>query len=285
MKSPIKWAGGKSKIIPEIQEIIKSKKIKYERYIDLFSGSLAIPLDMQIKNGILNDINPYLINLYQIIKSNLEDLLKILNELNLDKYNNKTEFQKIKDEFNKLKFEKNLTTEKKVRLASIFIYLNKRSFNGLYRENKSGIYNVPYRNNKSNIFDEENLKEISNYFNKNNITFENKTFEKFDISFFKKGDLVYLDPPYYPSKKSKFSSYSKDGFSIEQQELLAKLCVELDKKGIIFIMSNSPCPEIKQLYQKFNTKEFYLGRQMRNAEGKSQVFDNTHETNEILIYN
>lgn len=283
LKSPIKWAGGKLKIVPYIQDIIKD--IKYTRYIDLFSGSLAIPLDLQIKNCILNDINFILINLYQNIKSNLKDLLLLLKELNLDKYNCKEEFQKIKDEFNVLKFNDKFTDKEKIRLAGIFVYLNKRSFNGLYRENKSGIYNVPYRKNKSNIYDEELLKNISKYLNDNNITFLNKSFEEYKLSFFKKGDLVYLDPPYYPSNKSKFTSYSKDGFSIEQQTQLAILCYKLHKKGIKFIMSNSPCLEVQELYKDFNMKKFYIARQMRSAKGKSNVFESKNEPNEILIWN
>lgn len=283
IKSPIKWAGGKLKIIPYIQDIIKD--IKYERYIDLFSGSLAIPLDLQIKTCIINDINFILINLYENIKDNLKDLLKLLKELNHDKYNCKDEFQKIKDEFNVLKFNDKCTNKEKVRLAGIFIYLNKRSFNGLYRENKSGIYNVPYRENKSNIYDKELLKNISKYFNDNNITFLNKSFEEYKISFFKKDDLVYLDPPYYPSNKSKFTNYSKDGFNVEHQKKLAVLCEKLNKKGVKFIMSNSPCDEIQELYKDFNMKKFYIGRQMRSAQGKSDVFNSKNEPNELLIWN
>ena len=283
MKSPIKWAGGKLKIVPFIEDIVKN--IKYKRYIDLFAGSLAIPLDLQIKNCVLNDINFILINLYEIIKDNLKDLLKLLKDFNNKKYNCKDEFQKIKDEFNILKFNETFTNKEKIRLAGIFIYLNKRSFNGLYRENKSGIYNVPYRENKSNIYDEELLNNISKYFNDNNITFSNKSFEEYKLSFFKKGDLVYLDPPYYPSNKSKFNSYSKDGFSIEQQNKLAVLCHKLNKKGIKFIMSNSPCEQVQELYKDFNMKKFYIGRQMRSAQGKSNVFESKNEPNEILIWN
>lgn len=225
------------------------------------------------------------INLYEIIKNEKVKLLKALTILNQEEFNSKEKFQEIKDEFNILKFKKKLSKKEKLRLASIFVFLNKRSFNGLYRENKSGIYNVPYRKNKTSIFDEENIRELSLYFNKNNITFMNKSFEKFNIDFFEKGDLVYLDPPYYPSQKSQFSAYTKDGFSIEQQEKLAKLCDKLNKKGIKFIVSNSPCLEVENLYKEFNQIKFYIGRQMRSAEGKSDVFNKTHEPNEILIHN
>lgn len=283
MKSPIKWPGGKSKLVPQINEIIKNYKFK--RYIDLFAGSLAIPLNLKLNNAILNDFNKIVINLYEIIKNDKIKLLKALTILNQEDFNSKEKFQEIKDEFNILKFKEKLTKTDKVRLASIFIYLNKRSFNGLYRENKSGIYNVPYRKNKTVIFDEDNIREISLYFKKNNIVFMNKSFEDFNIDFFEKGDLVYLDPPYYPSKKSQFSAYTKDGFSIEQQEKLAELCYKLDKKGIKFIVSNSPCLEIEKLYKKFNQVKFYIGRQMRSAEGKSDVFNKTNEPNEILIHN
>lgn len=283
MKSPIKWAGGKSKLIPHIKELIKDLKIK--RYVDLFSGSLAIPLEINFKKYVLNDINFIVINLYKIIKSNINELIILLEDLNKKENNNKIKFQEIKDEFNILKFKKNLKIKDKIRLAGIFIYLNKRSFNGLYRENKKGIYNVPYRENKSNIFDKELFINLSKYFNNNNIIFTNYSFEDFDISCFKKNDLVYLDPPYYPSKKSKFTSYSKEGFTIKQQEKIAELCNELNNKNIKFILSNSPCSEIENLYKKYNQKKIYIGRQMRSSQGKSDVYQSKNEPNEILIWN
>ena len=112
-----------------------------------------------------------------------------------------------------------------------------------------------------------------------------KSYRKFKVKKFKEGDLVYIDPPYYPCNKSSFTAYWKTPFLIEEQIKLAKYCKKLDKNNIKFIVSNAPCQEIKELYKDFNMKTFYIGRQMRSAEGKSDVFEKKNEDNEILIWN
>jgi DNA adenine methylase len=102
---------------------------------------------------------------------------------------------------------------------------------------------------------------------------------------FKQDDLVYLDPPYYPCGKSGFTNYHQTPFLQKEQEKLFLFCKQLDKKGIKFIMSNSPCTEIKEMYQEYNQYDFYIPRQMRNAKGKSDVADTENESNEILVWN
>ena len=283
IKPIIKWAGGKNKIKKEFIEIYN--KSKTNRFIDLFCGSLSLPLILNSKNLLINDINSWLINTYKIIKKNPMKLIVKLEKLNSKKYNNKLEYNKIRDKYNYLKNLNKINSIDKINMASYFIYLNKRSFNGLYRENKNGKYNVPYRENKTEIFNKDNILNLSYYLNKNKIKIKNKSYKDFNINNFTKDDLIYLDPPYYPSKKSNFTEYWKEPFLIKQQEELFNFCNELNKKDIKFILSNSPCEEIKKLYKKFNMKTFYIGRQMRNAEGKSDVFNKKIEHNEILIWN
>ena len=283
LKPIIKWAGGKNKIIEHFKPLYDSAN--HKRYFDLFSGSLSLPLLLKPKKATFNDINIWLINLYQTIKDNLTDLKKELKKLNQDKYNCREEFNKIREKYNLLKHQEEISDSEKIEMAAIFIYLNKRSFNGLYRENQDGKYNVPYRQYKTSIYHENELNELSKYFNHHKINFKCKSYNKFKLKKFKKGDLVYIDPPYYPCKKSNFTAYWKTPFLAEEQKKLAEYCQELDKKGIKFIVSNAPCQEVKDLYKNFNMKTFYIGRQMRSAEGKSDVFQKKNEDNEILIWN
>jgi|TARA_B100000524_G_scaffold342260_1_gene237123 DNA adenine methylase len=283
LKPIIKWAGGKNKILEHFKILYESAQ--HKRYFDLFSGSLSLPLILKPKKATFNDINIWLINLYQVIKDDLTLLEQELKKLNQDKYNCQDEFNKIRDRYNNLKKKEDITDSEKIEMAGIFIYLNKRSFNGLYRENQDGKYNVPFRQYKTSIYNKEELVELSKYFNENKIKFKSKSYRKFKVKKFKEGDLVYIDPPYYPCNKSSFTAYWKTPFLVEEQVKLAKYCQKLNKKGIKFIVSNAPCQEIKELYKDFNMKTFYIGRQMRSAEGKSDVFEKKNEDNEILIWN
>ena len=281
LKPVIKWAGGKNKIIQEFKILYDSAN--HKRYFDLFCGSLSLPLLLKPKKAIFNDINTWLINLYQVIKDDLPLLKKELKKLNKEEYNCREEFNLYRLKYNTLKNKENITKSEKIEMAAAFIYLNKRSFNGLYRENKDGKYNVPFRQYKTSIFHESELEQLSKYFNDNKIKFKSKSYRKFKK--FRKGDLVYIDPPYYPCNKSSFTAYWKTPFLVKEQKKLAEYCKKLDEAGIKFIVSNSPCQEIKELYRDFNMKTFYLGRQMRSGEGKSDVFDKKNEDNEILIWN
>lgn len=283
LKPVIKWAGGKSKIISQFSKLYSL--VNCDRYFDLFCGSLSLPLELKPKKAVFNDINIWLINLYKNIKDNLPTLKKKLKKLNEKKYNCAEEFDIIRNKYNSQKEKEELSEDELTEMAAIFVYLNKRSFNGLYRENQSGKYNVPFRNYNSSIYNETELNSLSKYFNDNKIKFKSKPYQDYKIKKFRKGDLVYIDPPYYPCNKSSFTSYWKTPFLVEEQEKLAKFCKKLDKKGINFIVSNAPCKEIEKLYEGFNMEKFYIGRQMRSAEGKSDVYEKKDENNEILIWN
>jgi len=280
MKPVLKWSGGKSKILPYFKVLYEN--VQHDRFIDLFCGSLALPLSLVEQNCVFNDINSCLINFYRVVKDFPEELLENLQTLNSSEFNTVDAFKKIRAEYNLLKNEKNIS----VRLAVIFLYLNKRSYNGLYRENRSGHYNVPYRRYNTQIYCENEILEMSAFFREKNVTFYSKNFLDFKLSFFKKGDLVYLDPPYFPSEKSKFTSYWKTPFLKNEQKELFLFCKKLDKKGVKFIVSNSPCPEIREMYKEFKQQEFYVGRQMRDARTKRTTLNNKiHKENEILIWN
>lgn len=277
LKSPIKWAGGKSFLLEKIEPYIDTY---CDIFVELFSGSLALTLHFQPKKAIINDICSPLINMWTIIKTHPEQLCKKLKKINGEDFNNKEKFNDIKTFFNENK-DKELSINEKIKLASYFIYLNKRSFNGLYRENKNGKYNVPYRKYSSEIYDENNIMNISKYFNENEITFYNKSYKNVNIP---NNSFVYIDPPYYPCKTSSFVAYHKNGFSVEEQISLKNFCDQLNTKNIKFLQSNAPCEEIFNLYENFQYEPFFIKRSMRSAI-KGKTDDDNVENNEIFIFN
>jgi DNA adenine methylase len=286
-KPVLKWAGGKTKVLPEIQELLSG--VQFDRYIDLFCGSLVVPLGIQeISEGtvVLNDLNFGLVTLYIVIRNYPRLLLLKLQKLDKEKYNNPEEYGKLREKYNILKMEQTLTRDQKIQLSAIFLYLNKRSYNGLYRENRSGKYNVPYRKYNTPIFHEEGIMELSKTLRNSNVTLSCKDFRDFSLDFFRPGDLVYLDPPYYPVR-GMFTSFCASPFLEKEQEQLAEFCEKLHRKGVKFILSNVPCPEIRELYREFHQKEFYSGRQMRSAKKAGDASQkNTGSTpNEILVWN
>ena len=279
LKSPIKWAGGKNFIIDRIRNLIEKNKTK-KCFVECFAGSLALTLEFQPKKAIINDICFPLINMWIMIKEYPDELCKKLLEYSDKNLNKETKYNEIRSNFNNLK-KKELDVEQKILLAVYFIYLNRRGFNGLYRENSNGLYNVPYRKYDIElIYEEENIKNLSKYFNENDITFFCGSYAELKIT---KDCIVYLDPPYYPVKKTSFTQYNREGFGIENQNDLLSFCKELDRKKIKFIQSNSPCTQIMELYSDFNKESFYMHRSMRSS--KTGKDDKEKEDNEILIWN
>jgi len=279
IQSPIKWAGGKTLMFEYIEPLLKNNK---NVFVECFAGSLAITLEFQPRKVIINDICFPLINMWVVIKDFPDELCNTL-EIYADntKFNNETKFYDIRNKFNKLKTKKSLTNNDKILLAVYFIYLNKRSFNGLYRENKKGEYNVPFRHYENcEMYDVQNIKNISKYFNENDVTFFNDDFSRLVIP---ENSLVYLDPPYYPVSKNSFTQYTKYGFTKEKQQKLLEFCNDLNKRKISFIQSNSPCEEIIEMYSNYNMEMYYISRSMRSA--KKGIKNGEIKDNEILIWN
>ena len=277
--SPIKWAGGKSFLINKVRQTFLDNNDK-EWFVEVFAGSLALTLYYKPRKVLINDICFPLINMWEMIKDNCEELCDLLDELSKDKYNNREKFDEIKEEFNGMK-DRELVLEERIRLAGYFIYMNKRSFNGLYRENSSGKYNVPYRHYKTGvIYERENIRVISDYFNNNEVIFSNVSFMDVEIS---ENSFIYLDPPYYPCGTSGFTQYNKEGFSKGKHEDLRNKCVEWVAEGNNILESNSPCEEIEELYENFNNESFCIKRSMRSAIS-GRVDEENGENNEILIW-
>lgn len=274
--SIVKWAGGKSCMIEKIVNLIGNTE--YDRFVDPFCGSLALPLQLSTSKLLLNDINAPLIYTYKSIQDHPEEVLNILEQYNSDDMNSPEQYGEMRIQYNNTKNNPPYNLEMPAR----FIYLNKRCFNGLYRENNSGQFNVPYREYKGDIYSEEAIKNFHTWCRNREIEWRSQNYDEiFDMCV--QGDLVYIDPPYYPSKgKSDFTAYWKTGFSVQEQEKLAQKVLELDSRGIYFIMSNTPCDEVRNLYEGFYQESFCITRSMRSGKGKSK---NNDEDNEMLITN
>jgi DNA adenine methylase len=234
-------------------------------------GTVAIYLlktHQEIEKIYLSDINEELITTYNIVKGKIDELIFLLKEYKLK--HNKEFYYQIRAEN-----VKNLTP---IKIAARFIYLNRTCFNGLYRVNSNGKFNVPIGSYKNpTICNEEDLREISKLLQKEDITvneFYNSVKEA------KEGDFIYFDPPYYPLKKGKsFTTYTKSNFLEKEQEKLAKIFKQLDKKGCKVMLSNSDTEFIKNLYKGYNI-HFVQASRMINCDATKRG-----KINEVVITN
>lgn len=265
----LKWAGGKRQLLPEIRKYIPKK---INTYYEPFLGAGAVLFDIQPKKAVINDINTELINTYIAIRDHVDELI---NDLKKHK-NEKEYFYAIRDLDRKKEFKKLSLVER----ASRIIYLNKTCFNGLFRVNSQGHFNVPFGKYKNpQIVNEIVLRAVHNYLNSNDITILNVDFEK-AVENAKKGDFIYFDPPYDPvSDTSSFTGYSLYGFDKDDQIRLRDLFVELDKRGCKVLLSNSATDFIKDLYKDFHIEVVSANRNINaNASRRGKI-------DEVLVMN
>jgi DNA adenine methylase len=248
----LKWAGGKRQILDQIHDFLPKQLSGSQQYtyIEPFVGGGAVFFSLSfspnMKRSILIDINPVLTISYKVIKNHVLDLinkLKIFENI----YNNfKSEekrseyYYNTRTNFNELKKKISLDTFENawIELASKFIFLNRTCFNGLYRVNSKGEFNVPQGSYKNpRICDSENLIHVSRTLQ--NATIINADFE-ISEQFIDSSSFIYLDPPYRPiNETSSFTSYSKENFDDADQKRLARFCYRLENQGVKFLLSNS----------------------------------------------
>jgi len=253
LKPILKWAGGKRQLI---DHIIKKFPKSYNKFIEPFIGGGALFFYLNNNNSIISDINEELINLYKQISKNPKKII-----LKIKTYKNtKDNFYNIRKSIPKNNFDRACRT----------IYLNKTCFNGLYRVNKKGEFNVPFGNYKNiNFFDEGNLIKISKLLKKTKIIHD--SYEMVLKKYARKNDLIFLDPPYLPiSKYSDFKRYNKEQFYLEDHKKLANLYKELDKKGCYLILTNSNSDEIINLYKNYKIDVHNTKRNI-NSIGNKRV--------------
>jgi len=252
----VKWAGGKRQLIADLKNNLPKK---FNRYFEPFIGGGALFFNIQPENAYISDINPELINLYQVIKN---DVYELIDDLKQHK-NDEEYFYEIRNIDRNGKYKKWSDVQK----ASRFIYMNRTCFNGLYRVNSKGEFNVPYgKYSNPRILDEINLLNCSQLFQ--NTEIRHSDFSEI-LNHVQKGDFVYFDPPYAPlNETSSFTSYTKDGFGEDMQVKLKKLCDELDNMGVYFMLSNSDTKGINKLYKDYEIKKVLASRAINSVTSK-----------------
>lgn len=235
----VKWVGGKRQLLRQFRELglypPESFNPVTNTYYEPFVGGGAVFFDLLPKNAELSDLNKELVITYNVIKNNVDELVESLKKHIYDK------------EYYLEVRAKKVEGLSDIEVASRFIFLNRTGFNGLYRVNKSGQFNVPFgRYNNPVICDEENLRRVSDALQGVVITHQDY---KNVLKTAKSGDFVYLDPPYYPiNATSSFTSYTAEGFLEKEQTELRDTFVKLHKKGCFVMLSNSDTPFINELY-------------------------------------
>lgn len=256
----LKWAGGKSQLLPEL---IRRIPRNFGKYFEPFIGGGALFFELQPKQAYISDINGELISTYLAIRDNVDELI---HELGKHRYQKKY-FYSVRawdrtPDFSKLSA---------IQRAGRLIFLNKSCFNGLYRVNSASQFNVPFGRYKNpKILDMENLRACSAALQ--NVEIRCEGFLGVE-SRTQKGDLVYFDPPYAPlSPTSNFTTYSAHGFGSKDQTALRDLCARFDKNGIKFIVSNSSAPLILDLYRSFNVEFVEASRAINSkAVGRGKI--------------
>lgn len=269
----IKWAGGKTQLLNAILEKLPTN---FNRYFEPFVGGGALLFKLQPKTFFINDTNEELICVYKCFQSKelLEELEK---ELEIHEANHNEEYYYKIREMDKLNNFKDLPIY--IRAARM-IYLNKACFNGLYRVNSKGYFNVPFgKKDKINCFDENNFDNLFKFFKNSNQNIKNNDFENAVIEA-KKGDFVYFDPPYdVLEEKQTFTSYDKNNFNKDDQIRLFKVFKELSDKGVYVMLSNHNTKFINELYKDYNIAVVQAKRMINsNAKGRGVV-------EEVLITN
>ncbi|MGA1624873.1 MAG: DNA adenine methylase [Prochlorothrix sp.] len=252
----MKWAGGKRQLLPELLDRVPEQ---FKTYFEPFVGGGALFFSLQPILAHLTDINPDLINMYQVIQTEVEALIEDLQQHR----NTADYFYRIRNVDRSPAY----ATWSPIQKASRLIYLNKTCYNGLYRVNSKGHFNSPYGSYKNpTLVDHKNLRACHCALQE--VTIEVASFEAV-LTQASTGDFVYFDPPYVPvSSTANFTSYSQDGFGPEMQERLRDVCVELDRRGVQFMLSNSYAPIVLELYGGFRIDTVQASRAINSNAAK-----------------
>lgn len=273
----LRWAGGKRRLASTLIETFPAEfdPLKH-KFFEPFVGGGALTFalgnpaaDIFVRGEMLviNDSNPELINAYKVVRDSVDKLIVELEKLS-KKVNSKNYYE----------IRSNIPAGKIPRAAR-FIYLNKTCYNGLWRVNSKGEFNVPFdKSSSSNLFNEDVLRACSARLTGATIT--NMSFHE-SVAGAKKGDLVYFDPPYLPlTPTASFAAYAKEGFTQDDHELLASTIDKLTRKGIYVLMSNSDTPLTRSIFRQHLTLRRLLMRRTMSSTGNKR-----HSVYEILGMN
>lgn len=266
VKPFLKWAGGKGQLLKEIEKYYPFESNKITKYAEPFVGGGAVLFDIlskyDLKEVYISDINSELINTYCIIRDNVDALIEMLYAMQndfipLDTDERKAYYVEKRELFNKLKVNGNKFEN--IEKAALMIFLNKTCFNGLYRVNKKGLFNVPMGSYKNPLIcDESNLRAVSKKLQKVNIVCGDY---KNSADFIDENTFVYFDPPYRPlTETASFTAYTENLFNDEEQIELAKFVDDMSRKGAKVVVSNSD---------------------PKNSNTEDNFFDNIYSTHKI----
>jgi len=246
LKPIVKWAGGKRQLLPEL---LKRLPEKWNYYFEPFVGGGALLVELykqnRITKAVISDLNQELVNLYKVVKEKPLELIEILK---LNSFKNEKEiYLKLRTRFNEIIGNQKYDIER----AALFIYLNRHCYNGLWRVNKKGKFNVPFGKYKNPSMPSEDLIiTFSRMLKKVEILYAD--FEE-TVKNARKDDFVYFDPPYQPiSSTAHFTDYTTNGFNFSEQKRLAHVFKELSRKGVFVMMSNSDIENIRNIYSEYN---------------------------------
>jgi len=290
LKPFVKWVGGKTQLVGELEKILTNTKKTITKYAEPMVGGGALFFNViskfDFEEFYISDTNTELINAYQVVKNDIDNLIAKLKEMQMlflpmDENGRKYYYYNIREKFNQTKLAETTSTEK----AAEFLFLNKTCFNGLYRVNKNGQFNVPmgaYKN--PTICDEENLRNIHEVLQNVTIVSGDYSLSK---SFIDKNTFVYFDPPYRPiSDTSGFTAYNTDSFDDNEQIRLSAFIDEINTIGAKIVLSNSDPKNnnandnfFDDLYQKYEINRVEATR-MINSKG-----DKRGKIYELLICN
>jgi DNA adenine methylase len=268
----LKWAGGKRQLVPEIRKYIPQK---FKLYFEPFVGAGAVLFDLQPQTALINDANEELVNCYRVIKEDPEGLIAHTRQhLNTKEY-----FYRLRS----IDREPGFKLLSSLERASRIIYLNKTCYNGLFRVNSQGQFNVPFGKYANPVIvDEIVIRAVSRYINEASVEVSNEDFEV-ALSGAGRGDFVYLDPPYDPlSDTSSFTGYNLNSFGRDEQRRLQRVCDDLTRRGCKVLLSNSATDFIRELYSdtgQYTIVEVEANRNI-NSVGTSRG-----KISELLIFN
>jgi DNA adenine methylase len=258
----VKYVGGKTKLLPKLKEYFPKE---INNYYEPFVGGGSVLFELLNKNLIkgkvcISDINLTLIDTYVLIRDNVDALILELGKENTYKNTNETYYENRK-RYNQIK-DSNENSDK-VEKCALFIYLNKCGFNGMYRENAKGEYNIPFGKQKNPaILDTNTLKAVSKSLKGIDIVWGNYTLIKDVIS---KGDFVYIDSPYDET----FTDYTQNKFGKTQQRELKEFVDYLDSEGVRVMLSNSKTENVQELYRDYNVHDIET-KYFLNSKGNSR---------------
>lgn len=266
VKPFVKWAGGKTQLLETIDKHLPEK---FNRYFEPFVGSGALLFKLQPKTFSINDSNQELICAYKCFQN---DLLFEKLKKELEKHENEHSEQHYYD-VREIDRDSLFYTLPVYERAGRMIYLNKSCFNGLYRVNSKGYFNVPSaKKDKVNCFDRKNFEQLREFFESRKCVITNCDFEK-AVKNAKTGDFVYFDPPYdTPDNKDSFTAYDKNSFGKDEQIRLSNVFKKLSKKGVYVMLSNHNTSLIRELYKDFHINIVSAKRMINSkADGRGEV--------------